>query len=251
MLDKLFEMFTAQAVKAAREVYTPAQEPPHVYILNGVKIVADPRSRSHKVTSLETFAELTSKGKDPVAWVDRAGVVLVFDDQTRRDEARFAFTVSPQLALVMAMEADAGKRNHTQKQLISTLRVMFADCMPLCPSLVESLRNVKVTQGSVTDSNVQNRGISVGRKIQSEVQGVIALPDDFTLTIPLYCGEMASLRYDIRFTLDIDASTDPAKFIITPIAGDVENALQKAEVATFSRMAELLSATPVYLGKPA
>lgn len=256
MLRELFEAIGTQAVKAAvPTTLRPDAEPKHVYYLRTAGGTlehheASPEPRQHRAGDIATIARLGSllDGPTPVIWYSRVGVTLLIDDDTRRDRVHLPFEFSPQMTLLQAMEKSQQWSN--QATFLSLLRVKLAGSMGHHPSLIPSLRKIKFKQTAEGGSEIVQAKASVGKSISAELSGAEPLPDELTLCLPVFNGRQE--RATILCSLDIDP--EKQLFSLTPMAGEIEEAVRQAEAKVREVIAQEMEVVslecPVYYGTP-
>lgn len=251
LLDKLLKV----GADLIPDTYRDAAEPNYVYFRRTKdggyeRTRAEPQPRSHVAASLDAIAELaaTSRGK-PEIWHSCQGVTLFLDGGDRRDSVKMPLDLSPQIQRLQMLESQ--RPGFQQGGVIKELRITFAGC--LTGNLVDLLRRVKFNATQDTDSVVQHGKVSLGKKITSEVTGTDVLPDDFTLTVPVFANpRFADIRFPVKVAMEPDATT--CTFQLIPLPGQVAAAVSNGEFEIQERIVELLkekdaSNTAVYHGK--
>lgn len=261
----LFEAINIKAVQGMPRWFKVDAEPEHVYfIVNPVtgeltKQKAEQGDREHTLNSLNSLLDLAKHfygigtkvppfaGYGPVIWYSRSGVVMIFDDATGRDTAKFVLEMSPQLKEIEKLES--GKK-FTQNELISFLRINMRKCF--AGDFVESIKNVKFTVIKEAASEQQRLKSSVGKSVRQEVSGIPDLPDYMDFNVPAFLSGFPLAGGTVEVAIDIDIQAE--KFTLTAIPGSVESVLSKSEDKLGIYIAESLSQDeiqiPAYLGEP-
>jgi hypothetical protein len=224
----------------------PPQEPEHVYLLNGEKVVADPKPRSHQPWDLSAVIEFGKTYETSKLWYSRNGVCLFIDDDVRRDRLDMPLEFSPQLETIQGW-GDASKPMG-QRDLILLLRTMFKRNMTRCPKLLDVIRSLKFESGKVTTSAVGSSKASISKSIESKVSGADDLPDDVYFNVPIFQEPFANMEGVIDVALEMDGGTE--KFTLHPIPGTVEQQICLAEKSIGAKLIEELGEDRVFYGTP-
>ena len=252
MLKEFIDCISERAVKAAGPFVTPvAAEPEHVYLLNGVRQIAEPRPRDHKAMSLQTIVAFAMRdvdshdGNPPATWYSRSGVVLLLSDTTRRDRVTLALDYSPQLKRLQALEAQP--KPFGQRELIFMLRTTFAHCLAPAGNILDVLRCVKWRSKAAADATVQHGKTSIGKTLEQELTGTGALPEYLTLDVPIFASGFPALRGNVELALEPDAATET--FQLLPLPGSIETAIADAEARIGAELrAALGEGAAIYYG---
>lgn len=248
-LDRVVEL-----ADQARQPYVMQvdQEPNHVYHLvhadgTVVRREAAPPTRDHRAFDLETLAAWVEAGSgSSVTWYCREGVVVLLDDDSRRDRLRLNLTRSQQVQQVVNLAQN--KPWLKQKDFINLLRVSLHGCLSKAGALLSMARQVKFRQLAQAEQAIHLGKASLGKRIESELHGAEAFPEQVVLSVPLW-ENLPLPPQDVLCALDIDSATE--SFQIIPLPGEVEAALRAGEVSLRERLAELLpDGAPLYYGTP-
>ncbi len=255
MLKDLFDALTQHAEKAMTPVVIhPEGEPDHNYLVampdGGMEwFEADPAPRLHNAFDLATVARWASQGAKPSPWCSRRGVVLVLDDDTRRDVVRLDLVESPQLATLRALEER--KPAFDQKAFARLLRIDLAGCLA-SPNLLQSVKQVKFSVLKGLEGEASHGKESIGKTLQAELKGANAVPEEAEVVLPVWSGQAHPTRYCVRCAVEIDVIGE--RFQLIPFPGAIEDAFCRAEAALLARLAEELAQNdcdiPVHYGTP-
>ncbi|MGA2035377.1 MAG: hypothetical protein ABSG68_24280 [Thermoguttaceae bacterium] len=185
----------------------------------------------------------------PVVWHNEEGVVLVLDDDDRRDRVTFALHNSRRfLILKQCMKERAWMK---QPAFIRLLRIDLAlDNL----RVVGQFRRLDWETGQRGSSEVRPGADRLGKEIMAKVQGVDELPEELSIPCPVYCDMGEREEYVIRCALEIDAVNQA--FQLLPIADELEYIVDLAQASIRARLDAELSdvqdnlAVPVYYGAP-
>jgi hypothetical protein len=180
-----------------------------------------------------------------LCWYNRDGVVIVLDnDGDRLDQITMSLEMSPSLKKLATLEQS--RKAFSQKEAIHFLRIDFRDAG--LGSLPDMLKNVKFTVNTEGDSSVDRTRISVGKSTLAAFHGFENLPSEVAFRVPVFTAKFEIVE-PIMVAIEPDPTTQSFQFI--PFAGQIEAALQRAEVALGAALAKALGeAVPVILGKP-
>lgn len=234
MLDKLFELISDQAIRAAGVTNNVLQPPgpKHLFYLkdnagNWLPKKCDPEPRCHQVGNVAEAAKWAKENDEAKLWYNRAGVVVLINDFERRDKVFCTLKYSQQLEYLSLLTKEGG-RAFDQRSLIALLRTLFKGCLASNGNLVDNLRQVKFQQNSAGESDVGHGKASYGKRLEQQITGIGIIPEYITFTVPIWESGFHHLE-DIEFGLEPDPATQ--KFSLLPIGGAIELALTAAENA--------------------
>ncbi len=248
-------------------VSTNTPEPPHVYFIRNEKtgameqFTAQPHPRGHALLDVESVVQLAADQqalsaasgaeKEIALYYSREGVVAVLDDSTRRDRASLKLALSPQFKTISGLDGTA--QRWKQADFVHLLRVRLAGAFAEThPSLIESLRAVKIRRSEDGGSEIIQGKASIGRSLQAEIQGREPVPEVVTLLVPVFHGHDWTAR--VVCALDIDPTQSETPFQLQPLAGEVERALRVAEELLRQEIERQVGKSglraPLYYGAP-
>ena len=259
MLKEFIEAISQQAVKAAGvRVVTIPVEPGHRYATvdqSGCLEFHDaaPHPREHDVKDVAAIADLAAAyigGVDinVVIWYSRDGIVMLFNDDTRRDVATLTLEYSPQITSLQAMES---QKAMNQAAIVRLLRVVFRDCLSQAGNLIDILRKIKFRKNEAGGSDIAQGKSSIGRSIQAELSGEGVIPDEVILDVPVFLGQ--PWRASVLCVLEADPANEC--FTLMPMAGAIEQAIRSGEEKMAIALDSALAATQAsgvqrYYGTP-
>jgi hypothetical protein len=227
------------------------------YLANGSEIVIDTvaEPREHEPEALEEIIRLATRfanedGNAPVVWYTGTSVSLVIDDETHRIEtATFALQTSDVFAVLERLRlAKPGEAWFDQKSFVRLLRIDLAGTLPPV-TLLNPVRKVRFENGEKVSGEVRSQRESLGREIISKVESDTELPEEVTLTAPVYktAGERDS--YPVRCSVEVDPMQ--GKFRLLPLPDELERVRDLAVAYIGERLGVGLPETvPAYRGKP-
>jgi hypothetical protein len=253
MLQELLKALSEQAVKASDlKAFRPPGEPESVYYLrdadgNVSRHDTEPPHRDHKAADLSAVVAFAIANKDASVFYNRASVVCLLEDSIRRDRITLPLTFSPQLAEVLRW----GKALYaSQGDLIRLLRTTFRNSMHGGDLFLKSIRTINFEAGSKLVSDQQTTKQSMTKEQIARLTGGADLPEEILLTFPIFDGVWPQLQGTVTVALDTDAAKQ--QFILSPIPGDAETAIRKAEaeigLKLVTDMGDAPAAERVYYG---
>ncbi len=250
MKKELFEAIGQQAIETVSlKVVHPKEEPDHVYYTvdkSGLieRHSADPKPRDHKAYSLAPIITRAADEKTAVIWFCRETVVLLMDDDNRRDRITLALNFSEPLKIIMGGLSKA----FSQKELVLLLRAKFRDCLERSGELISIIRNVKFQINQQGGTEIAHGKSSVGKALQMELTGAGTIPEYITLMVPIFDNSgLNRTRYPITLALEPDAATQT--FQLMPLPGEVENAIAAGEEHIGELLSQQLEGTTILYGK--
>lgn len=249
MLEQAINAIAELAVEANKPtVINPGGDPRSVLLVKKDGTIEEfdvpPPLRSEKLASLSELAEFVKKQMTNAAIVFAAmdGVTALYDVKDRRERASLALAASDQWKLL----SGAAGKSYGQREFYALLRVGFDGCLP-DDRLLALVKSIKWQTSDSGASAVSNASHTMGRQLVAEVTGIDAVPDEVTLSVPVWDG--LTLREPVRCAIDVNPDT--RTFQISPFAGQISQAQTAALVWLKEDLVSALpSSVPVYLGKP-
>lgn len=207
------------------------------------RVAIDPPPRNHELYSLEYVIDMAKRHKENniALWHDITKVVLVFDDNDRRDVATMPLLWSSAWSFIASLAE--GFHWRTQRDLVRTLRTLFGwTAANLGPFMRLQWENA-----TVGISETQKGRDRLGREIRAEVTGTAELPDEITLTAPIYTNPGRRTTFSIRVSLDYDVPNQ--KIGLCAREEDISTALTAEQAAIHAELVGALEGVPVYYGK--
>ena len=249
MLAEFIKSIVGLADQAKRPtVFRAEAEPAHVYLLLGPDGSVDYRHaeaapRNHIAADLETVARWALRsvkdGEGVSVWYDRTGVTALLDDGTRRDKVTLPLQLSPQILTLQELEKSSARLK--QKEFIKLLRVPLAGTLTRHPNLLKSVRSVEFRQAVNGNSDLQQGKSSIGRAIMSQLTGTENIPEEVTLSVPVFLSVVVN-PFPIVCALDVDAACET--FQLIPLPGEIEASIRSAESKLGAYLRDLLNPEP-------
>lgn len=217
-----------------------------VYEMNGTitERPIKPELRDHQVDSVGDLIAAAKKwGGKGVVWLSRAEVVLLIDDEDRRETVTLPLGFSTVFAKVQTLE---NQPNLDQAGLIRLLRREFRKS-PSASILLAAVRKMKFSQRQSGHSEVQHGNESMGHAIEAEVTGADDIADSLLVPTNIYRNPGEE---DVAFTVTLDLELNLANrnqpFLLRPMPDDVDAAIATALDSIKDRLVEGTGLTVLY-----
>jgi hypothetical protein len=113
--------------------------------------------------------------------------------------------------------------------------------------LIDIVRKVKLKQLADQEVEIQQTKVSLGKSIISELTGANTLPDEVSVTLPVFDNFSPSHK-TIRLALEVEPSA--GKFQLIPFPGQIEQAYQEIETDLGAMLRDgLKDVAAVHFGK--
>lgn len=207
------------------------------------EISVAPPLRTH---SVDTVADIIVAAKrwntNPVVWVSGQAVVLVPDDDDRRERVTLELHETEQFAFLQ----ECG--HFSQADMIRAFRTKLLGAEKRL-ELIAAIRSLKWRTSAEGSSDVQHGKESLGKSVESEVTGSGIIPELVVVNCAVYRnpGEEAN-QCAVGCDLEIDAVKQ--QFAFRPLTDEIENAVAVAIGSIRARIAEALPGVPVLYGSP-
>lgn len=203
-------------------------------------------SRLSDLIEMANVASINARGTrgQPVVWHDEDKVVLILDDEDRRDRATMDLTQTEQFKILCRL-AD-NRPAMQQKEFIRMLRLDLG----LDAAVVNAFRRIDWTITNTGSAQAERGKESLGKQIESHVRNAQDIPELLTVPVSIY-NEMGEQEvYSIRCLIDFDC--DQARMQMVPAAGELEHALQIHQMSIRTRLEEGLEDknAAIYYGTP-
>lgn len=261
MLKDALEFFAgikAASIKPERVLTSDDPRTARVVIDGSIQEVElPPLPRAHRAGTLDEVIAMANRfgGADtpgsaegpPVVWYDPANVVLVIDDAGHRlERATLGLVTSDVFAKLEELASAKTWMDH--KPFVRMLRIDLAGALE--PGVLDRARSIIFESGSQAASTVAREKESLGRSISASVRAATGeLPEETTLSVPVYKTAGERDRYGIRCAIDIDH--EQCRLRLFPLPDEVERVRQLALDSIKDRLAAGLDeAVKFYQGAP-
>ena len=214
------------------------------------EIAIKPQPRKHKSLSLDAligFVKNLSCVSDPenaVVWHGDDKIVLVPDNEDRRDNVTMSLTHTKRFLLLKQLEIH--KEWHDQLMFVRMLRLDFGlDNI----GVVAKFRRLAWADGSKTTGEFVHGADKMGRQINSQVENAADIPDELNVTIPVY-EEFPKETLAVRCAVEIDSRNQQLQ--IVPMPGELKRVLTATQEMIHETLVHELAdgGTAIYYGTP-
>lgn len=237
---------TARKAHGTHDLPTCSTHEERVLLPNGdvdvVTHVIPPRQ--HVVHDIESLSAFVADLPDVVIWHESTNVVAVLNDAAYRDSRlTMPLPIHPTFTALDDMSGEV----FSQKQLIDYLRLnLKKEVDSAVPGFIGAIREVRFVNNASGESNIQHGRESMGKRIEQSVAGVDALPEDFTLQVPLW------LHLDCVVSVEcaLIVETAEGKFRCGPKPGAIEQAKVAGQKWLGKQLESQCEKAVVYFGSP-
>lgn len=202
-----------------------------------------PYPRCHHFGSLDDLAGFATRFSDASVWHKKDAVVVLCDDQKRQDMGTLVLEWSREYRVLDKL--DHGEDKYAQAAFVRLLhRELGVDA-----SIVAAFRRLdfQVLQASYGEfSHGKDR---MGKSVQADVQGSQDIPDEITVTVPIYETPGERAPEPIACGVDLEPQNSVIRF--RPLPGELSKALESRQVDIRRRLVALLgNGAKIYFGAP-
>jgi len=208
------------------------------------EIAVPPPFRKHLVGSLTDLISYAEKHPKGVVWHSHSAVVLLLDDEDRRDSVVFPLDISD--AWKKLKELDAEMTPLSQRDFVRLLRFYLG----ASPATVTTFRKLTFQSQVNAVGEIQKTKESLGRSIEAEVQGTSDLPEELIFNVPIYENIGERQLYPVRLFLEYDAQAQ--RIYAVPEPGVLIELEETHQADIRQRLGAGLDKKdiPVYYGRP-
>ncbi len=205
-----------------------------------------PPVRAHTVSTLDALTDYAKKLDDPtkaVIWHAEDAIVLVLDDQDRRDIVSMPLYKSqPFLA---ASKLTPAATPLSQQDVIGTLRHLLG----APKEVVAIFRSVDFQRADGATGEVHHGKNTLGKSVNAQLVNADRVPEELRLSIPVFTN--FGLNSPFPLTLNVDVDPVRAMFRLVVAAGGLEELMDQAQQRIAQSLESLLDDTelPVYRGR--
>lgn len=174
-----------------------------------------PKPIAHRFGSLDSLTAYiggTCKDGQVVAFVAPDKVVVLLDPDTRRATATLPLVTSTAWAAAQLLSEPAGFCA-TPKGIIDYLRHSL--CVDV-PGMVSAIRRVDFKRTSAGHSVNEAGRESLGKSVETIVQGVDEIPENFLIIIPVYCVVGFDAMVSLRVSVAVDFEQQQIRLRVHP-----------------------------------
>jgi len=219
------------------------------YDIDGQIVTVDepPPPRNHFVFELDQLIDYVKSCADGdyriVAWHHRQGVVLILNDDDRRDAVTFNLHRFEVFALLCQLGADE-PTSFDQRSLIRMLERLGVDAAVIAPFRRLDWNTHAAAVGEVTQQRDR-----LGKEVTGAVTGQSELPDTVHVTTPVYADLGEQDLHTIKCRVDVFPLDH--RFILRPLPGEIDMAYERQQASIHERLTNGLDGEAfVFYGKP-
>jgi hypothetical protein len=215
------------------------------------RMEAAPAPRNHTLVACEEVPHFVEKhaAANTVVWFDRAGIVVLLDDATRRDRTALALTLTPQMKKLA--DLSAAQKALDPIAFNRMLRVEFAGCLE-DPALVEWVSDCYFVSDGQAMFKLRQGADALGSEIRNEAKSERGLcPEFINVKARVFDDPSVLTLRTIRCAVEIDPNPEKPTFSLTPLPLQVHEAIE-AEVRTIGELLRetLKDKAKIFRGKP-
>ena len=201
------------------------------------RVAVPPPVRDHEagtLADLATFAlhQIASGRAGPaVVWHNPAAIVAILDDTDRRD--RITFLLSPSRPFVKLAELERTGPLLQVAELVRMLRFLFG----VSPDVLGRFRRLDWDKTDRQTDRAEHGRESLGRDITARVEGVEEIPEELTVSVPLYDNAGERDPYEIRLGVDLDPVNRGVRLV--PMPGELQRVSDTHQATIAYRLAAL------------
>lgn len=210
-----------------------------------------PKHRNHAVLDIDSLLDLADRNcaydeaakSCAILWHSEEAIVLVFDDETRRDFATLKLQFS---SVYSALRSFAAGRTFEQRDLIHLLKTTFSDCAP--PDLIASVRTIKFSKTETGGSELNHGQASLGRQVEAKIVNADQIAESFVVTTNVYANVLQDQTVQVRVGIELDL--EKHTFILSILGDDLTTSMLLTQEALAERLAEGNDQRRVLFGRP-
>lgn len=200
-----------------------------------------PPLRSHTVGSLADLINQALLYDHGSIWFDKNAVTLLIDDADRRERITFILFFSDAWKEICRL----GERGAmSQKDAIRLLK----NSLGASSATVAIFRKLDFESRIKTSGQVDRGRESLGKSVESQVQGTADLPEELMVTVPIYSVSCERQTYDVKLLIDYDVQA--ARILIEPEPDLLDELVEKHLEDIRERLQKDLPDYQIYFGTP-
>lgn len=251
MLKEALEYLTGQSHKfnEARLLSIPGSDGRQAYVDQKGElslVPVPPALRGHNVDSVDDLIAAAGRwNAKPVIWISGESVVLIADDEDRRDRVTLKLHKSSQFACLIAL---AKKPELDQVAMLRTLRIDLPGTAGRT-ELIATIRKIKWRTSAGGESNITHGGESLGKQIEAEVTAAGNIPESLLVSCPVYRNP-GEREQSFTVNCDLDILPHEQVFRLCPLPDEIERVTEAALAGIRDRIEGELKDVAVFYGTP-
>ena len=200
------------------------------------RVAVPPPVRDHEAGTLADLAAFVlyqvAGGAGPaVVWHNPTTIVGILDDGDRLDRVTFLLAPSRQFLKLAELERKAPLLEVAE--LVRLLRFTFG----VSPDVLGRFRRLDWDRTDRQTDRTEHGRESLGRDITARVEGVEEIPEELTVSVPLYDNAGERDPYEIRLGVDLDPVNRGVRLV--PMPGELQRVSDTHQAAIAGRLAAL------------
>lgn len=148
--------------------------------------------------------------------------MIVLDDSTRRDVARLGLEYTPQMGLLMNLEADGKKFD--QLAFRRLLRINLADCLP-DNVLLNWVSDMRFTIAGESRGRLEHGRDSMGKDLEQDAMSDVGqCPETIVLSVRVFDDPSMMVKRQVRCAVEILPAEKA--FRLVPLPLEIHNAVE-------------------------
>lgn len=248
-LKESIELIQQTAVQAAgpQRIFQSEDKRHATYLIDGKPQVFDlgVPPRSQEVTTLDDLIRFANDHPDDgisSVWHNESAVTLLLDDDDRRERVVFPLVPSEE---IQRLRSACLEPRYTQRAFVDLLyRILRIDDATVLP-----FRRLDFKVVSAAAGEVEHGKDRLGRSVASEVTGTSEIPEQLTVSVPLYESPGERDKYAIVCSIGLNAQASEIEF--RPFPGELSRAYEDHQTSIHTRLVkELPTGFMIYQGAP-
>ncbi len=193
--------------------------------------------RRDEVFTLESLVDqLANLPGEHTVWVSPSDIVAVIEDDPRNGYVKMFLNPSREhLTLTNIDRATLAQADFVRRLLID---------LAVPPEAVAPFRYLTWRSGTNAAGKTLAGAESLGREVYAELTNAKDVPEEITLTLPLYENIGQRDAYSIRCRIDVDTASERLTLCMMP--GELERATWAHAEGNVCKLRELLATTPPF-----
>jgi len=235
----------AESLTKVVEIKDYPGDPTHKIVVQSGKytlIDVPPPQRAHQLLTLADLMVLANRYKDGSIWYLMNKIVLLLDDNDRREFVVMPLELSTPWKLLMKLQEHGPL---TQKDTIRLLKQLGLNA-----AVIAVFRKLDFESRIRSSGQVDKGRETMGKSIEAQVQGTAELPEEVCVSVPIYITPGERQTYTVRLTVDYDVAQSPPRILIEPEPDVLEEIVEQHMADIRERLEEELPGYQIYHGCP-
>ena len=200
-----------------------------------------PKLRDHTVGTLADLINQALLYDHGSIWFAGESVTLLIDDADRRERVTFCLCFSDAWLELLKLKE---RGPLSQKDVIRLLKMYLG----ASSATIAVFRKLDFESRIKTSGQVDRGRESLGKSVESQVQGTADLPEELMVTVPIYSAPGERQTYDVKLLIDYDVQA--ARILIEPEPDLLDELVEKHLEDIRDRLQKDLPDYQIYFGNP-